>query len=135
MATDTSVSNLVINKMTKAQYDSLVNPSATELYLVPDEIDTTPISGSDNPISSGAVYNSLQNLAAVATSGSYNDLSNTPTIPTVPTNVSAFTNDAGYLTQHQSLVGYAKYYLCQDETEYNSISPKLSDTLYLIPES
>lgn len=31
-------------------------------------------------------------------SGSYNDLSNKPTIPTVPTNVSAFTNDAGYIT-------------------------------------
>lgn len=31
-------------------------------------------------------------------SGSYNDLTNKPTIPTVPTNVSAFTNDAGYLT-------------------------------------
>lgn len=30
-------------------------------------------------------------------SGSYNDLSNKPTIPTVPTNVSAFTNDSGYL--------------------------------------
>lgn len=29
-------------------------------------------------------------------------------IPTVPTNVSAFTNDAGYLTQHQDLSGYAK---------------------------
>lgn len=28
----------------------------------------------------------------------YSLLSNTPTIPTVPTNVSAFTNDAGYLT-------------------------------------
>lgn len=28
----------------------------------------------------------------------YNDLTNKPTIPTVPTNVSAFTNDAGYLT-------------------------------------
>ena len=27
-------------------------------------------------------------------------------IPTVPTNVSDFTNDAGYLTQHQSLVDY-----------------------------
>lgn len=37
-------------------------------------------------------------LSAVATSGSYADLSNKPTIPTVPTNVSAFTNDAGYLT-------------------------------------
>ena len=31
-------------------------------------------------------------------SGDYNDLTNTPTIPTVPTNVSAFNNDAGYLT-------------------------------------
>lgn len=27
-------------------------------------------------------------------------------IPTVPANVSAFTNDAGYLTQHQSLAAY-----------------------------
>ncbi|MCK9339600.1 MAG: fibrobacter succinogenes major paralogous domain-containing protein [Bacteroidales bacterium] len=31
-------------------------------------------------------------------SGSYNDLTDQPTIPTVPTNVSAFTNDAGYIT-------------------------------------
>lgn len=29
-------------------------------------------------------------------------------IPEVPKNVSAFTNDAGYLTEHQSLDGYAK---------------------------
>ena len=28
-------------------------------------------------------------------------------IPTVPTNVSAFTNDAGYLTEHQSLADYS----------------------------
>lgn len=31
-------------------------------------------------------------------SGSYNDLTDKPTIPTVPTNVSEFTNDAGYIT-------------------------------------
>lgn len=48
----------------------------------------------------------VSDLATVATSGSYNDLSNKPTIPTVPTNVSAFTNDAGYLTEHQSLSNY-----------------------------
>ena len=47
-------------------------------------------------------------LATVATSGSYNDLTNKPVIPTVPTNVSAFTNDANYLTEHQSLADYAK---------------------------
>jgi hypothetical protein len=41
-------------------------------------------------------------------SGSYNDLTNKPTIPVVPTNVSAFTNDAGYLTQHQSLDDYVQ---------------------------
>lgn len=50
----------------------------------------------------------ITGLAAVATSGSYNDLSDKPTIPTVPTDVSAFVNDAGYLTQHQSLVAYVK---------------------------
>ena len=37
-------------------------------------------------------------LTPVATSGNYNDLTNKPTIPTVPTNVSAFTNDVPYLT-------------------------------------
>ncbi len=40
-------------------------------------------------------------------SGNYNDLTNKPTIPTVPTNVSAFTNDVGYLTQHQDISGKA----------------------------
>ena len=49
----------------------------------------------------------IADLAAVATSGSYEDLINTPTIPTVPTNISAFTNDAGYLTSHQSLADYS----------------------------
>jgi len=37
-------------------------------------------------------------LATVATSGSYADLTNKPTIQTVPTNISAFTNDSKYLT-------------------------------------
>ena len=38
-------------------------------------------------------------------SGDYDDLTNKPTIPVVPTNVSAFTNDAGYLTAHQDISG------------------------------
>lgn len=69
------------------------------------------------------------NFANVATSGDYNDLSNKPTIPSVeglaseayvnekvaaivipevPTKVSELENDKGYLTEHQSLEGYAK---------------------------
>ena len=46
-------------------------------------------------------YNSLTNtpnLSAVATSGEYNDLENLPQIPQIPAAVSAFTNDAGYIT-------------------------------------
>jgi len=50
----------------------------------------------------------ITGLAAVAKSGSYADLSDKPIIPTVPTDVSAFVNDAGYLTQHQSLAAYVK---------------------------
>lgn len=42
---------------------------------------------------------SSTDLAAVAKSGSYNDLTDKPTIPTVPTKVTAFENDAGYLTK------------------------------------
>lgn len=46
-------------------------------------------------------------LATVAMSGSYNDLTNKPTIPTVPTNVSAFTNDANYLKTSDAANTYA----------------------------
>lgn len=52
--------------------------------------DTEPMIGSPRPVKSGGIYTALQakadkaNLAAVATSGSYNDLSNKPAIPTVP---------------------------------------------------
>lgn len=41
------------------------------------------------------VYADFSSLATVASTGSYNDLSSKPTIPTV---VSALTNDAGYVT-------------------------------------
>ena len=43
-------------------------------------------------------YNSLTNRPNLF-SGDYNDLTNQPQIPQVPTNVSAFTNDAGYVTE------------------------------------
>lgn len=43
-------------------------------------------------------YPIVPTLATVATSGSYNDLTNKPTIPIVPTVVSAFDNDVGYIT-------------------------------------
>ena len=55
----------------------------------------------------GKIKKFFADLSTVAFSGSYTDLSNTPTIPTVPTNVSAFTNDVPYLTTHQDISGKA----------------------------
>ena len=49
-------------------------------------------------------------------SGNYNDLTNKPTIPTVPTNISAFTNDAGYVTNNVN--DLTNYYT---KTEINAL--------------
>lgn len=59
MPTDTNIDNLVINVLTEEQYEEIDNPSSTELYLVPDEIDSVPTENSTNPITSGAVYTAL----------------------------------------------------------------------------
>ena len=45
----------------------------------------------------------ITGLSTVATSGNYNDLSNRPTIPTVPTKVSELENDANYVTNTGSV--------------------------------
>ena len=37
MSQDTNVNNLIINKLTKAQYEGISNPSDTELYLITDD--------------------------------------------------------------------------------------------------
>jgi hypothetical protein len=108
MSQDTNVNNLIINTLTKAQFDT-ITPSATELYLVTDD---SGITGSDvitalgytpynstNPdgfITSAALTDYVTNsslattladyvlsssLATVATCGSYNDLTDKPYIP------------------------------------------------------
>ena len=55
-------------------------------------------------------------------SGSYHDLVDTPT------NVSAFTNDAGYLTEHQSLEGYVTQDALNDTLSYYTTTGNI-DTL------
>ena len=73
---------------------------ATNNFVTAESDPTVPewAKATSKPSYSWSEITSKPTLAAVATSGSYNDLSNKPTIPTVPANVSAFNNDAGYLT-------------------------------------
>lgn len=58
-------------------------------------------------------------LSTVAFTGSYNDLTNRPTIPNMPTKTSQLTNDSGFLTQHQNISHLAT------KTELNNKQDKL----------
>ena len=70
-SSDTNLSTLVVNKCTKKQYDDMTNKSINELYIVPEDIDTTPTQNSTNPVTSGGVYAALaaleQRIAALET--------------------------------------------------------------------
>ena len=67
-----------------------------------DETGILPILNSkQEKLVSGTNIKTISNQSLIGSGNiiiSYNDLSNKPTIPTVPTNVSSFTNDSGYLT-------------------------------------
>lgn len=85
---------------------------------VDSELSSTSTNPVENRVIYGALNNKLDTSAYTPTEQVQSDwnvtdsastayIKNKPTIPIVPTNVSAFNNDAGYLTEHQSLSGYA----------------------------
>ena len=61
-------------------------------YVVDSTLDGT----SSNAIANSAVSNALDGLSTVATSGSYNDLSNKPTIPTYSAGTNLSLNDTTF---------------------------------------
>lgn len=69
------------------------NKTATDLGIVSKEIDPTVPNHVKN-----ITEQDIRNWNNKSTfSGNYNDLTNKPKIPVVPTNISAFNNDAGYI--------------------------------------
>ena len=78
--TDTQIPQLIINKLTKEQYEQALAQgliSETELYAVTDEDDYVTVNTFNNII---ANYTPTENLSTVALSGEYSDLLNKPTI-------------------------------------------------------
>ena len=104
---DTAVSNLVdtapealntLNELAAALGDD-ANFSTTITGLIGNKADTSTVTNLQNVLTAEiGTKATAADLATVATTGSYTDLLNKPTIPTVPTNVSSFTNDSNYLT-------------------------------------
>ena len=68
----------------------------------------------------------ITGLAKVATSGSYNDLSNKPTIPTIPSSLPANGGNAATVGGYTIWTG--------TQAQYNAISNKSSTTIYFIKE-
>lgn len=88
MAEIRSITNPVINKISKAEYDAKVAAGVITETMIADQIwinQNMTIADQEN----------LRNLKAVATSGSYNDLADKPTIPTKTSDI---TNDSGFIT-------------------------------------
>ena len=123
LATTNSITEILSEYITETELIS--KDYATKNYVT-ETINSASMSGGyTHPETHPSTM--ITGLSTVATSGSYNDLTNKPTIPTVPTNISSFTNDSGYITSipseyitetelnakgyltvHQSLDGYAK---------------------------
>lgn len=115
--------------LTQAQYDALQTKDPNVFYIISDSsisymtsgdtesAITQAVSGKADTSAVTSVSDSLTAHTANTTvhvtaqdktnwnaksdfSGSYNDLTDKPTIPTVPTSNTAFTNDAGYITSN-----------------------------------
>ena len=103
--TEKKLSTLVINQVESIDVYNLLKTQGKinqdELYLISGEADTiTGVKGNkETTYRTGNVNLTPADIGA---------LPDTTEIPVVPTNISAFYNDAGYLTQHQSLANYPK---------------------------
>lgn len=103
--TEKKLSTLVINQVESIDVYNLLKTQGKinqdELYLISGEPDTiTGVKGNkETTYRTGNVNLTPADIGA---------LPDTTEIPVIPTNISAFYNDAGYLTQHQSLTDYPK---------------------------
>ena len=103
--TEKKLSTLVINQVESIDVYNLLKTQGKinqdELYLISGEADTiTGVKGNKE-----TTYRTVNVNLTPADIGALPD---TTEIPVVPTNIGAFDNDVGYLTQHQSLTDYPK---------------------------
>lgn len=86
---DTNVNQLVINKMTKQEYENLSQVSENELWLVEEQVDSVVTQGSTNPVQSGAVYDAIQDIGGNINDGTTIFVKNQEIIGTTSANQSA----------------------------------------------
>ena len=132
------LSSVVSGKANVVDLNSHV--SDTDIHISESEREywnaKSDFSGSYNDLTNKPTIPSIDGLASedyvdekvsAITVESIGALPNTTVIPTVPTNVSAFTNDVGYLTEHQSLNGLATETYVNTQIDAIDIPNALSD--------
>ena len=84
----------------------------------------------------GKIQKWFADMKTVAFTGAYSDLTGTPTIPSVPTKVSAFTNDAGYITKAVSdLENYYKKSETYTQTEITTLIQQARSATFQIVQT
>ena len=94
-----SIKTNIQTNINKTIHDSIVNNISSQIH---DSIGNGTLTiaitgGTSTTFTANSKTPQSVNLAKVAGTGSYNDLSDKPSIPTIPTDVSAFTNDTKYV--------------------------------------
>lgn len=123
-----SISELLLKYYDKLEIDDMVFSAQTDVSI--EVIDSLLSEDTDKPLSAnqGRVLKALiddkpdsSDFATVATSGSYTDLSNKPTIPS---KTSQLTNDSGYITALPDLTPYVlKSSIVNDLTHTDTDKP------------
>ena len=116
-----TLENTIVNKAEKTEIPTKISELTNDTGFITDYTETDPtVPTHVKEITTTDITNWN---AKSEFSGDYNDLTNKPIIPTIPTTVSSFTNDAGYLTEIPS--DYiteeeleAKKYLTEIPVEY-----------------
>lgn len=119
---------------TGEEVQELLDKAGTAVQTETDPTVPSWAKSSSKPSYNYSEISGTPTLANVATSGSYNDLDDKPTIPTVPTTLSSFTDDLGsspththsqYLTAHQDISGKEN-----TSNKVTSLSSSSTDTQY-----
>lgn len=106
-------SSNVANIITESSYNASTNKIATMSDLPTKTSDLTNDSGFiTNTVNDLTNYTLSSNLSTVATSGSYTDLSNTPSIPSLINNTSSIVKNTTYITSSGYLSCYSYGKLC-----------------------
>ena len=109
-----AISGITVSGVTEEELNNAIASAKTEIEA---EIPTVPtkVSAFENDVPYLTEHQSLSGYATeewvldkrYISGVDLSDYALKSEIPTVPTSNTAFTNDAGYLTEHQSLSGYA----------------------------